>query len=94
MCNGDSFFREVLLHIAIVRIKLHGTWPKVILLATSRLASFMRYRVVINREMEVVSAFGICGSAGFIEKGFTEAWNVLTWEKPFPMLKLKGDQEE
>ena len=40
MCVMDaSLFREVLLHRAIVGIYPHGTWPKVILLATSRLAS-------------------------------------------------------
>ena len=89
MCDGYSLFREVLLHTAIVRIYPYGTWPKVILLATSRLASDKRYRVVLNREMEVVSTSEVCGSADFIVQGFTEAWNVLTWEKTVSYVEIK-----
>jgi len=49
-----------------------------------------RYRVVLNREMEVASASGICGSADFIVEVIHGSMECANVGKPFPMLKLKG----
>lgn len=48
----------------------------------------------MNREMDVTSIFEVCGSADFkreVNHGSMESANV---GRLFPMLKLKGDQEE